>query len=74
MELSIANVLTAAFAVISFAFGYGILSQRVKSIEHKINEIDDLRDEVRKISDTLQKLVGQVEIFIKMNCKDNKHG
>ena len=65
--MEIGTILTAIIAIITFAFGYGILSQRVKSLECKINEVDKLREEVRKIADTLHELVGSIKTYMEMN-------
>jgi len=40
----------------------------VKQLESKINEIDTLRQDIRNISDTLQNLMGKLDIFIKIQC------
>ena len=69
MEITLGNIVTIVVALISVAFGYGMLNQRVKSLESKVSEIDEIKAELHKISDTLQKLSGQFEMFIKMNCK-----
>ena len=69
MEITLGNIVTIGVALISVAFGYGMLNQRVKSLESKVSEIDEIKAELHKISDTLQKLSGQFEMFIKMNCK-----
>ena len=66
IEFNAGNIITILVAVVTFAFGYGMLSQRVKSVESKLCEIDEIRTDIRAISDTLQKLVGQFETYIKM--------
>lgn len=72
MIFTTANIVTIITLMISIAFGYGILSQRVKSIESRLCEIDEIRADIRKISDTLQHLAGQFETYIKMTQRDNK--
>ena len=72
MEITIANIITLLIALVSFAFGYGMLSQRVKTVESKVAEIDDIKAELHKISDTLQKLAGQFEMYFKLACKDKE--
>jgi len=71
MEFNISNLITLLIAFAGGAYGYGILNQKVKGLEAKVREIDDIRDEVHKISDTLQKLVGQFDIIVKMYCKES---
>jgi len=68
MGITIGNVITLGLAVVSFIFGYTTLHQRVKQLESKINEIDTLRQDIRNISDTLQNLMGKLDIFIKIQC------
>ena len=68
MEITIGNIITLALAVVSFIFGYATLHQRVRQLESKINEIDTLRQDIRNISDTLQNLMGRIDIFIKLHC------
>ena len=68
MGITIGNVITLGLAVVSFIFGYATLNQRVKQLETKIDEIDTLRKDIRSISDTLQNLMGKLDIFIKIQC------
>ena len=68
MGITIKNIITLELAVVSFIFGYTTLHQRVKQLESKINEIDTLRQDIRNISDTLQNLMGKLDIFIKIQC------
>lgn len=72
MEMNLGNIITLALGVITFAFGYGILSQRVKTIECRLEELDAIRIEIRKISDTLQNLVGRIDVFMKMSQEIKK--
>lgn len=70
MNVDIQTIMTIGTPLIVFVFGYGILNQKVKSIEKKVDEIDDLRDEVRNIGNLLQNLIGKVDTFIGLlNCK-----
>lgn len=66
MEMTMGNIITLVLAGISFIFGYATLHQRVKQLEEKINEIDTLRKDIRNISDMLQNLMGQINMFIKI--------
>jgi len=66
MTFDSSAVLSIVSSLIVFAFGYGILNQKVKSIEKKVDEIDDLRDEVRNIGGLLQNLIGKVDTFISL--------
>lgn len=68
MGITIGNVITLGLAVISFIFGYATVIQRVKQLETQIAEIDTLRQDIRNISDTLQNLMGKLDIFIKIQC------
>lgn len=72
MELNIGNIITLVLGVITFAFGYGILSQRVKSIECRLEELDAIRIEIRKISDTLQNLMGRIDVFFSLRIGEDK--
>jgi len=69
MGITIGNVITLGLAVVSFIFGYATLHQRVKQLETQIAEIDTLRKDIRNISDTLQNLMGKLDIFIKIQCE-----
>lgn len=69
MEITIGNLITIGLAIISFIFGYATLHQRVRHLENKINEIDTLRSDIRKISDSLQNLMGKLDMFIKIQCE-----
>ena len=60
------TIISIAIYLVVFAFGYGILNQKVKTIERKVDEIDDLRDEVRNIGNLLQNLIGRVDTFINL--------
>ena len=68
MGITTGNIITLGLAVVSFIFGYATLHQRVKQLETKIDEIDTLRKDIRGISDTLQNLMGKLDIFIKIQC------
>jgi hypothetical protein len=68
MGITIGNVITLGLAVVSFIFGYATVIQRVKQLETQIAEIDTLRKDIRSISDTLQNLMGKLDIFIKIQC------
>ena len=70
MEMNVGNWITLGMSIISVAFGYGMIHQRVKNLESKVAEIDDIKAELHKISDTLQKLAGQFEMYFKLSCKD----
>ena len=70
-EFDTGNVLTAIGLIVTFAFGYGMLSQKVKSVESRLCKIDEIRTDIRAISDTLQKLVGQFETYIKMTQREH---
>ena len=71
MNVDIQTIMTIGTPLIVFVFGYGILNQKVKSIEKKVDEIDDLRDEVRNIGKQLENLLGKVDTFI-MLINSNK--
>lgn len=68
MGITIGNIITLGLAVVSFIFGYATVIQRVKQLETQIAEIDTLRKDIRSISDTLQNLMGKLDIFIKIQC------
>ena len=72
MELNIGNIITLVLGVITFSFGYGILSQKVKAIESRLEELDVIRQDIRNISDTLQRLCGKIDVFFYMNKGDLK--
>ncbi len=72
MDLNIGNIITLVLGVITFAFGYGILSQKVKAIESRLGELDVIRQDIRNISDTLQRLCGKIDVFFNMNKGDLK--
>ena len=72
MNINVGIMITLVTMIVSFAFGYGILSNRVKNVECKLSEIDDIKDDIRSISDTLQRLVGQFETYIKMSRGHNE--
>lgn len=71
MEITLGNVVTLGTIAVSFIFGYATLHQRVKQLEAKIAEIDTLRQDIRNISDSLQNLIGKIEIFIKLQCDNH---
>ena len=66
MAIEMSTIISIAIYLVVFAFGYGILNQKVKTIERKVDEIDDLRDEVRNIGNLLQNLIGRVDTFINL--------
>ena len=66
MAIEMSTIISIAIYIVVFAFGYGILNQKVKTIERKVDEIDDLRDEVRNIGNLLQNLIGRVDTFINL--------
>ena len=68
MGITFGNAITLGLAVVSFIFGYATVIQRVKQLETQIAEIDTLRKDIRSISDTLQNLMGKLDIFIKIQC------
>lgn len=72
MEINLGNIITLALGIITFAFGYGILSQKVKAIESRLGELDVIRQDIRNISDTLQRLCGKIDVFFDMNKGDLK--
>lgn len=73
MEITLGNIITLGAGIVSFIFGYATLHQRVKTVEKKVDEIDLLRGEIRNISDSLQNLIGKVDIFIRLACEKEKH-
>lgn len=70
-EFDTGNVITILGQVVLLAFSYGMLSQRVKTVEKRVCEIDEIRTDIRAISDTLQKLMGQFETYIKMTSREH---
>jgi hypothetical protein len=71
IEFDFGNLINLVGILVAFAFGYGMLSQRIKTVEKRVCEIDEIRIDLRAISDTLQKLVGQFETYIKMTSKEH---
>lgn len=49
--------------LIMIAFGYGRLTQRVKGVENRFREIDDVKQDIKHISSTLNQLVGKIDTF-----------
>jgi hypothetical protein len=46
--------------------------QRLCTIETKIEDIDGIKDDVKRIRETLNQLVGKVDIFISLYTKHSK--
>lgn len=50
--------------------GIADIVSRVKALETEIRAIDDLKNSVTSISQTLYELKGMMEMYIKLMCKD----
>lgn len=72
MEFNIGNVLSLLTMLVTFAFGYGILNQRVKSIESRMTELDSLRNDIKIIGDNVQYIIGKFDTFIEFYKNEHK--
>ena len=77
--LSAGNIITIATLALSGAIAFGKIDQRVKNIEERhtgcdkkfqkieenhTNAINDIREEIMKINNTLHELVGMFKMFM----------
>jgi hypothetical protein len=66
MQIDLGKLVELGIMLIAFAFGYGILNQKVCNLEKKFTEFEGLRSEVKQISATLNQLLGKVDTWFQL--------
>lgn len=75
MEMNIVQVIKITWPIVlvigGWIYGYGKLNSKIEEQDKRINQLGQLSDQVKQIAKTLNQLVGKVDLFFQVFCKNN---